>query len=232
MYYSTYMEPVFVRDHREVLIEMAAEIGYMYNDKTQNFTPLLEANSPYLQQDHFLKNEDKLWIPALIFYIFSMLWLCSYFKLICTDIEFSKRPKFPEKLTDKQKYQLCKKCGVHARDDIYHCPECGCCNEYHDHHCDVVQVCVCSRNYKFFIQMMFHAGNIFLSVVISLVVLDGSYTNEKLSENYRVTNTVIEVISGIFFFIFIMCPLIFLCQTPLYEEGNEPQTMKQLRIEY
>lgn len=173
VYYVFYVDPAFNRDYKMVLIEMAEEMGYTYDASIQNFRPLLDGKSPFLQQDNFLKNQDILWVPALLFYFFSLLWLCSYFRLICTDIEYNRRPKYPDKLSEKAKSSLCRKCGVIARDDILHCHECGCCVEYHDHHCDVVQVCVCGANYKYFILIMFHAGNIFLTVVVSVLVLDG-----------------------------------------------------------
>lgn len=45
-------------------------------------------------------------------------------------------------------------------------------------------------------------------------------------------NTVVEVLFGILFFVFVICPCIFICQTPLYDEGAEVSTMRQLRIQY
>ena len=42
--------------------------------------------------DYKYINEEGLFIPAIIFYIFAILWLISYFRLICTNIGVKRFP--------------------------------------------------------------------------------------------------------------------------------------------
>ena len=67
IYYTFYIDPVFFRDFRLDLIDLAIEMGYSYDEKTGNYRPIIGSNSPLLQKDNFLKNKDKLWVPAVIF---------------------------------------------------------------------------------------------------------------------------------------------------------------------
>ena len=201
-------------------------MGYKYNEKTKNFDPVLESTSPYLQKDNFLKGKETLWIPAMFFYIASIFWLMSYFKLICTDIEF--RVQAPSGSGN-----VCTKCKTIKRGDVYHCSDCGVCNELHDHHCDVVQVCVCGANFKYFILFMYHAANMFFCSMASIAVLNSRYNNIVLKDSNTSLNTVIMVLFGILGAIFVCCPCIFIFQSPLCDDTGEMYDLvKQLRQEY
>lgn len=58
-----------------------------------------------------------------------------------------------------------------------HCYKCGVCCSRYDHHCDLLGVCIGSKNHKnFWFLLLFECISIFLSIYISLQVwLDGGY---------------------------------------------------------
>ena len=97
----------------------------------------------------------------------------------------------------------------------------------HDHHCDVVQVCVCAKNYKYFILFMFHAGAMFLNGMLSMIVLHNGYNNPKLNQIYNTTYIAVAAIFGIVAAILLLCPLIFLCQSPLVDDTGEMEMIRK-----
>lgn len=80
---------------------------------------------------------------------------------------------------------MCRYCDSMKRRDMYHCYSCGTCNEYHDHHCGVVNICICAANYKYFILFMLYGALMWLALLISLIVLSNSYDNKLLAGEYN-----------------------------------------------
>ena len=78
IYFFVYIEAAYLKDHSVTLEKLALRRGYEYMED-------LPYNDP-LKQDGEIVSKDFLWIPALVFYFFSMLWFLSYFKLVFTDI--------------------------------------------------------------------------------------------------------------------------------------------------
>ena len=58
---------------------------------------------------------------------------------------------------------------------MQHCDDCGTCCELYDHHCDMLNVCITSRNFKYFFLFFFYVGLQLLIVVISDFVLSRSF---------------------------------------------------------
>ena len=71
------------------------------------------------------------------------------------------------------------------RRDIRHCNECNTCSEFYDHHCGVVQVCICGANMKFFLLTIFYAAMIFASFAIAMTLFINSLNNHILKDHYR-----------------------------------------------
>jgi hypothetical protein len=78
-YFFIYIETAYLKDHNVTLLYLAKKRGY--DDLSD-----LPYNDPLIQEGDIVINE-KLWIPAAIFYFFSILWFTSYFRLVFTDIK-------------------------------------------------------------------------------------------------------------------------------------------------
>lgn len=126
IYFFIYIDQAYLKDHTLTLDELALKRGV--EDRSA-----LSEDDPLIQTTGIVKNKY-LWIPAIIFYFFSAMWLSSYLKLMFTDI--AVKSTNTAKLNDGAIY--CKKCKIVRRADIYHCFNCGVCSELHDHHCDVL----------------------------------------------------------------------------------------------
>ena len=175
---------------------------------------------------------DQLVIPTALFYSFSLLAIVSYFRLICTDISYDEAPdpRIPVKdLTDRH---VCRECrtlkgyykpdpdseaGIRfvRRPDIQHCVYCRTCCELHSHHCDVVQVCICGANFKFFVLTVGHASLMFFSGLLGLAVLHSSWQNEDLKLQFYVRTLGLMVVFGILGLVCAGLFFIFLCDSAL-----------------
>lgn len=115
-----------------------------------------------------------LWIPMLFFYYFSFIVFLSYFKLLFTDISFDNYREELDMTFDGlcqiPDSFMCRKCNIVRgyykksdiddeninpifvrRNDIVHCPICNICSELNCHHNKILNVCICAKNYKYFI---------------------------------------------------------------------------------
>lgn len=93
VFFSTFLQLAYDTDYQVVLRETAEANGFVYDQVLDAYKPELPPDSPYHQKDNFMTCKDSIWVPALLFYLFGILWLISYFKLICTDIRSSNIPK-------------------------------------------------------------------------------------------------------------------------------------------
>ena len=126
-------------------------------------------SSVALNQKEGLIETNSLIGVTIFFYLMSLFWLISYLKLICTDISTYN---FPPPDSEVSADLVCTRgCGTLKRRDIIHCSACGTCNAYHDHHCGVVQVCVCGANYKYFVLFMFYAAMMFVAMGSAVTML-------------------------------------------------------------
>ena len=117
-----------------------------------------------------------MWIDAAIFYLFSAFFIISYLRLVLTDISSKNFATSVDEENNTgagtgQQKAVCPKCNVVWRADMFHCSSCGCCCEFYDHHCDVIQICVCATNYKFFILFLMYGGMTCLAMLISFAHL-------------------------------------------------------------
>lgn len=173
VFYNMIIHTCFVKDHVETLKEIAIKRGLKIDEETHNLDQqkheyLLPDDDPLLQREGIISS-DKLWIRILLFYIFSLFWYIAYFKLIFTDISC---PSNFDETNSNASYSdtlLCKKCKVMRRSDVYHCFQCGVCSELHDHHCDVIQVCICAKNYKYFILFVAYASLECVTAIFSMI---------------------------------------------------------------
>lgn len=109
----------------------------------------------------------KNWIPVGFFYLFSFLFSISYYKLLSTDVSL---PADNNETLAKN----CKYCRATSRRDVYHCWQCKVCTELHDHHCDYLAVCVCAKNYKYFILTMAYFALETLAFSLSMLFIEKS----------------------------------------------------------
>ena len=91
-------------------------------------------------------DSSKMHAPLGVLYLFSFLFLVSFIRTQCTDIQ-SKNKIIVSKELEKE---TCGFCDVIRRPDMYHCTDCDLCIEGFDHHCGVVGVCIGDPNMKYF----------------------------------------------------------------------------------
>mmetsp|Transcript_8448 Transcript_8448/g.14166 ORF Transcript_8448/g.14166 Transcript_8448/m.14166 type:complete len:96 (+) Transcript_8448:522-809(+) len=59
---------------------------------------------------------------------------------------------------------------------MYHCSDCDCCVEGHDHHCGVVGVCIGDKNFRYFLQFLSYTGLQIIMVGVTNIVFQ-NYRN-------------------------------------------------------
>lgn len=229
---------IFMVDHSKILIKIAKQRGlnidmqsYNLDQSKHNYTLSLgDPDYPLLQREGIILVDTALWIPIILFYIFSILWFIAYFKLLFVDISCPPSVIPPEDALIKQSKTLyCQKCQVSRRSDIYHCPYCGVCNELHDHHCDVLQICICAKNYKYFILFMAYASLQCISVIFSLIRLNVNITNTEITRYYGMRNMMGIIGFGFFALIFAAITIIMLSDAPCSEGHEGGSISRQLK---
>ena len=91
----------------------------------------------------------------------------------------------------------------------------------HDHHCGVFGVCVCGKNYKFFILFIFYAGVILFALGSSVIVLTNSMQNEMLRDEHREQSLLLVMMTmatGASLAVFI--PILFTCIQKPYGDSE------------
>lgn len=172
-----------------------------------------------MQKDGFV-NLDGLSISIIVFYIFSALWLVSYFRLICTDVK-SNNYVTKEKLRNKN-FSVCESCQVVRRRDIVHCNDCNVCTEFYDHHCGVMQVCVSAKTYKFFLLVIIHGFTQMATAAVSVLVLRNRWNNYYLELHFFGGLVLFPIIVIAIITLVALCvTVIFICQTPCFYDGIE-----------
>lgn len=78
IYFFIFIDTAYLKDHTITLEKIAMKRGY--DDMEE-----VPYNDPLNHEGDIIKT-DKLWILAIVFYFFSMMWFISYFQLIFTDI--------------------------------------------------------------------------------------------------------------------------------------------------
>ena len=185
-------------------------------------------DSPYLQKDAFIGCQDSLWIPAFHFYLFTLLWLISYLKLQCTNIQSQNvPPNYDLESVPQQNEFFCKDCYVVRRPDIYHCNECNVCCEMHDHHCGVLQVCICAVNYKYFVLFIFYSALSLITATISISILPACFNNSVIEEIYStVWRYILAVVLGIFGLVVFSLSCVFVSESPGCSETPDSKIIK------
>ena len=117
-------------------------------------------------------------IALITFYLVSGLKFISYFKLICTDITVKESVLAPNHIPSSK----CRYCNLSRRSDMYHCRHCGTCCEMIDHHCGVFGVCICAKNFKYFILFIFYGGLSLVAFAWSLYKLRSNCNNKVIKE--------------------------------------------------
>ena len=76
---------MYLKDYKEELIVIALKKGYSYDNIHGKFVPPLPANMTALEQKVNIVGHKNLWIPPVFFYMFSILWIISYYNLMFTN---------------------------------------------------------------------------------------------------------------------------------------------------
>ena len=189
-YLSTYVSHIYFRDHNRVL----KEIGYEYTPKLD---PITNEIIPchYLNESEIL-DKTYLWIAMALFYYFSIMVFLSYFRLLFSDISFENYREeldltFDGMFASIPDSFMCRKCNIIRgyykktdnddentnpifvrRTDIVHCVICNVCSELHSHHNKILNVCICAKNYKFFILLLIYTSCLFCSFIASVILLN------------------------------------------------------------
>lgn len=171
-----------------------------------------------------------LWVPPLLFYVFSAIWLTSYLRLIFTDISSQNYYRDNDEINLSHTL-VCKKCRIYRRQDIYHCTSCNVCSELHDHHCDIINVCICAKNYKYFIQFLVYAALLFINCIFSLVKLNISLNNEEIRRYYGMRNIIAIVVFAFFSLSLIALCILYLENGPFAIEQPSHPISRQIRRE-
>lgn len=133
----------------------------------------------------------------------------------------------------KTRELFCSECEVVRRPDIVHCVDCHVCNDMHDHHCGVVQVCICARNYKYFVLFIFYSAMQLLVAMLSMLLLTGCFNNRKLAETYGMARGIVpSIVFGILGVALLAIATFFVCESPACAEQGVKDITKQLRLEY
>lgn len=132
VFYSSVLAPAFFNDH-SIALQDEEEVGKLRSE---------------------LVDAERMIIPVSLYYVFSLLALISYLRLIFTDITFINKPPpgVPQEELEGKICPICKtlygqflqaededqKRLFLRRDDIIHCYSCNTCCEFYDHHCIVL----------------------------------------------------------------------------------------------
>mmetsp|Transcript_29451 Transcript_29451/g.44614 ORF Transcript_29451/g.44614 Transcript_29451/m.44614 type:complete len:122 (+) Transcript_29451:327-692(+) len=103
--------------------------------------------------ERIIKEDNTMWIPFFLMYLFALLFVVSLCRLQCKDIMSSNF-----ETAQNPQASRCPNCMVVKRPDIQHCDECEACIEGYDHHCGVVGMCIGDVNFKYFTQVIVYSG--------------------------------------------------------------------------
>jgi hypothetical protein len=115
---------------------------------------------------------------------------------------------------------LCQRCDVIRRSDVFHCGQCGVCSELHDHHCDILQICICAKNYKYFILFAAYASLQCIATIFSIIKLNLNITNSEILRFYGMRNMMGIIGFGFFGLILAALCIIILSDAP-YSESHD-----------
>ena len=99
----------------------------------------------------------------------------AYIRLIFTDITIRENVVAVDGNGNK-----CRLCGITERADMNHCIDCGTCSELYDHHCGVIGVCICGKNYKYFVLFITYGGASIMAIATGFGSLISNCNNSVL----------------------------------------------------
>ena len=114
---------------------------------------------------------------------------------------------------------------------MLHCHFCGTCSEYNDHHCGVIQVCVCGANYKYFVLFIYYGGAQLLLFALGVASLQFAIKNDIIKKKLNESSIVIVMASGITSIMCCSMTCIFLAD-PWCTDKHEGKIYKRLEIDY
>ena len=117
------------------------------------------------------------------------------------------------------------------RQDIKHCDICNCCVEYQSHHCDVLKLCICSKNFKFLILLLFYSAFMFISGIASNIVLNLHWQDEDILGLYSSQSMATIILFALFTLVSIGLLIIFLGDSPLSQPKEFEHAITQLEHE-
>ena len=115
-------------------------------------------------------------------------------------------------------------CKVVKRDDIIHCKICQVCVDLYDHHCDIFDICVCAKTYKFFILVLFYVALIFIQALFCFYRLLNCFNNIELRRYYEIRIDLLLIIMGVIAGLFVIFFFMFLWDSPI----SNPYITKRL----
>lgn len=180
--------------------------------------------------------------------IFSLMVLVSFKKFIFTDIAFKEKPNSRIRhMVDLTSVHVCSKCKTLRgyffkinnttpyifikRQDIIHCKLCNCCVEYASHHCDFFRVCLCAKNYKYYIMGLFYCTLLFSTAIASLITLNLNWLNEDIEGMYLTQSMGCLIFFAILTLVCIGLIIIFLGESPLSQPKEFEHITAQLEYE-
>lgn len=105
------------------------------------------------------------------------LAVISYVRLVFTETTLLEQV-IPE--SDHRTLQQCQTCSIRKTHDMRHCEYCGTCSELYDHHCGVFNVCICAKNFKYFILTLLYLGATLLSIASANMYVISHCTNPSI----------------------------------------------------
>lgn len=147
-----------------------------------------------------------------------------------SDRHSSNKVKLPE-VSQKEEWTVCTRCETYRPPRAHHCRICRRCVRRMDHHCPWINNCVGEYNQKYFIQFLIYVG---LASLYAIVLVGISWLNEctdceveiHVKQN-RIIHSVLLIIEGILFGLFVIAIMFDQIQAILTDETAVEQVQKR-----